>query len=285
MCVSRLVLAAVLLCSPTLGRGGRLAWAEEPSPGGTERAEASSEGERPLPRSTAAALAQAAAAYEYGDMPLLVESARWVTDGSLPATPAERAQALEYLGIGLYVTGRIEGARDAFSQLLALAPEAELDPATTRPEIVAAFYEVRRARVNELRATYMAQRPSPAWNFLPPFGQFNNGDRAKGWILLGAEAVTFVAATVSFAVVTAWKQGDGSVCERPGPCGRTDTANTLRDINLGSSLAFAALYVYGVLDGLLGHRHIPGDDELLRKAPPPVSLSLLPNGAALSLRF
>ena len=88
------------------------------------------------PATADAALKQAESAYEYGDMPLLVESARFVTDGTLRATPEQVAAALRFLGIGLYVTGRVEGAKSAFEKLLQLRPNTSLDPATTRPEIV-----------------------------------------------------------------------------------------------------------------------------------------------------
>src|SRR6185369_15413414 len=60
------------------------------------------------------ALERARAAYEYGDMEMLVESARMVAEGKLRPTTAQRAQALRYLGIGLFVTNRPEGAETAF---------------------------------------------------------------------------------------------------------------------------------------------------------------------------
>ena len=53
-----------------------------------------------LPESAAAALFRASAAYEYGDMNQVVESARPVTEGLLPASSYEQGQALRLLGIG-----------------------------------------------------------------------------------------------------------------------------------------------------------------------------------------
>jgi hypothetical protein len=58
------------------------------------------------PVDAASALARVRAAYEYGEMELVVDAARLVSEGRLHATPAERASALRYLGIGLFLTGR-----------------------------------------------------------------------------------------------------------------------------------------------------------------------------------
>ena len=236
------------------------------------------------PASADAALKQAESAYEYGDMPLLVESARFVTDGTLEATPDQLAAALRFLGIGLYVTGRVEGAKTAFEKLLQLRPNTNLDPATTRPEIVTFFFNLRRSRIRELRAADEANRPNVLWNFLPPFGQFNNGDRVKGWVLLVGEAATLVTAITTYAIVESWRRPDNTVC--PGSCpGRTDTANTLRNSFIGSSTAFVLLYAYGVIDGLVSRNKVRSEEELLRASPLALSVSLLPNGAALNVRF
>ena len=86
------------------------------------------------PVDAAAALERARAAYEYGEMEDVVDSARLVAEGRLTATSAQRAQALRYLGIGLFLTGRREGAETAFFDLLRLRPSSRLDPTTTRPD-------------------------------------------------------------------------------------------------------------------------------------------------------
>lgn len=241
-----------------------------------------------MPQSAAAALKQAESAYEYGDMPLLVESARLVTDGTLKSTESQRAEGFRFLGIGLYVTGRVQGAKTAFEQLLTLRPDTRLDAGTTRPEIITFFLNLRQARIEQLREAQAVNRPSVMWNFLPPMGQFNNGQRVKGWVLLAAEASTWIVATTAFAIVKGWEQRGGSVCElgwADERCEeRTETAQTLRVVQLGSSFAFAALYLYGVLDGLSERNKPRSEADLLRSAPP-VSVSLLPNGAALHVRF
>lgn len=244
------------------------------------------EDSRAVPQSAEAALRQAESAYEYGDMPLLVESARGVTDGTLSATPAQLAEALRFLGIGLYVTGRVEGARTAFEKLLQLEPKTELNPATTRPEIVGFFFDLRRARIRELRAAHAATLPNILWNFIPPMGQFNNGDRVKGWILLVGQVVTGATAATAY-VMFKGRQRSNDTCVRPDPkCPDLyDTAETLRDINIVAGAAFLAFYGYGVIDGLMVRGKSRSEEDLLRSAPPQVSVSLLPNGAALNVVF
>ncbi|MDX2023125.1 MAG: tetratricopeptide repeat protein [Deltaproteobacteria bacterium] len=271
------VSALVLFCSSVHADDGLAAPADAPT--SVPRDESKTQ-----PATADAALKQAESAYEYGDMPLLVESARFVTDGTLEATTDEQAAALRFLGIGLYVTGRVEGARTAFEKLLQLRPNTYLDPATTRPEIVTFFFDLRRRRIRELRAADQANRPNVLWNFVPPMGQFNNGDRVKGWILLVGEAVTLATAATTYAVVKTWQRPNKTVCE--GVCPeRTDTANTLRSVNITAGAAFIALYAYGVIDGLISRNKVRSEEELLRASPPPVSVSLLPNGAALNFRF
>lgn len=262
----------------------------ESEPGGAAPSSVPVEEGRPMPTSAEVALKQAEAAYEYGDMPLVVESARVVTDGTLRATPTQVEQALRYLGIGLYVTGRLQGAQMVFEQLLQMAPETQLNPATTRPEIITFFYQLRRARIESLREAHRANRPNILLSFLPPLGQFANGHRTKGWVLLVAQAATFITATTTYAIYKSWERDDGTVCEAPElgfeACrDRTETAEDLRTWQLGSSAAFAALYAYGVLDSLISRSREPSQEELLRRGPPPLSVSLSPNGAALSLRF
>src|SRR5581483_8034547 len=58
----------------------------------------------------ATALERALAAYEYGDMDLVVEAARPVAEGRAHPSDTQRVQALRLLGIGLFLTGRHEGA-------------------------------------------------------------------------------------------------------------------------------------------------------------------------------
>jgi hypothetical protein len=228
----------------------------------------------PPPTTAVAALDRANAAYDYGDMTQVVDSARPVVDGALPATAAERLAALRLLGIGLYLTGRPTGAETAFVEMLRSNRRARLDPTTTRPEVVAFFEDVRRRHAAEIQeAARVRSRRSIVWNFLPPLGQFKNGDSARGWVILGLEAASFGAALTSRLVLASWPHPNDTF---PG---HMSAATTLRTVNQISVGVLAATWLVGVTDAFLRADHEPDSPE------PPVSLHLFPLGLALSTRF
>jgi hypothetical protein len=85
-------------------------------------------------------------------------------------------------------------------------------------------------------------------NLVPPFGQFQNGHRVKGW-LVGAAGVTAIAANIGTFV--ALKQ----ICEGDSTCpGHTGTARALRVTNIVAGVAAIGLYLYGVADGFVYYR-------------------------------
>jgi hypothetical protein len=228
----------------------------------------------PLPATAVAALDRANAAYDYGDMTQVVDAARPIVDGALAATPAERLQALRLLGVGLYLTGRPTGAEAAFLDLLRSNSRARLDPTTTRPEAVAFFEDVRRRHAAEIQdAARVRSRRSIVWNFLPPIGQFKNGDNARGFVILGLEAASFAAALTTRLVLASWHQPNDTF---PG---HESSATTLRTVNQVAVGALAATWVVGVADAFLRADHEPDSPE------PTLSLHLLPLGAALTARF
>ncbi len=217
------------------------------------------------PKDAAGALVRASAAYQYGDMNQVVESARPVAEGSLPSTPEEQIQAFRLLGIGLYLTNRPLGAETAFAELLRKDPNARLDPTTTRPELVAFFESLRHRRIARSRKLY--------WNFLPPLGQFQNGDSTKGWVILGVGVLSLATATTSTVLLNSWEQtgytyGSHQRIARP-----------LRTVNWIAVGALAATYIYGLFDGMVGY------SKPLEEGEPPLSLRLLPGGGGLGFTF
>jgi hypothetical protein len=219
------------------------------------------------PQDASAALVRASAAYEYGDMNQVVESARPVAEGLLPATSEEQIQAFRLLGIGLYLTNRPLGAETAFTELLRKDPRARLDPTSTRPELVAFFESLRHQQIARQRSTRKLY-----WNFVPPGGQFQNDDNVKGWVLLGVGVASLVAATTSYAVYKSWELPH-NMSEHP------ETAQTLKTVNIISCGVLAATYIYGVFDGLVGY------GKPLDESKPSVSLILMPGGGGLGFTF
>jgi hypothetical protein len=233
-----------------------------------------------LPASAVAALDRANAAYDYGDMIQVVDSARPIVDGALVASPGERLQALRLLGIGLYLTGRPTGAEAAFLDLLRSNRHARLDPTSTRPEVVAFFEEVRRRHAPEIQdAARVRSRRSIIWNFLPPFGQFKNGDRARGFVILGLEVASFATALTTRLVLDSWQQPFHTF---PG---HESSAATLRTVNQVAVGVLAATWLVGVADAFLRSDHEPDSPE------PTFSLQVFPLGrnaplaATLTARF
>ncbi len=223
----------------------------------------------PAPATATAALDRASAAYEYGEMKEVVEFTRPVVEGAMPATPVEREKALRLLGIGLYLTGRTGGAGTQFLDLLRLNPRARLDPTTTRPEVVAFFEEVRRRHAGEIADAARARR-SLAWNFLPPVGQFQNGDPRRGYAILGLEVASLIGA-ISTKVTLDRQRKDGA--------DTSPSVRSLRAMNWVSVGLLAGTYVYGVVDGFLRADNQSDEPESA------LSVVVFPTGGGLHLRF
>jgi len=242
-----------------------------PSDGSTPQKMGTGESPPPskLPQDAGAALVRASAAYEYGDMNQVVESARPVAEGLLPATGEEQIQAFRLLGIGLYLTNRPLGAETAFTELLRKDPRARLDPTSTRPELVAFFESLRHQQMARQRSTRKLY-----WNFIPPVGQFQNDDHVKGWIVLGVGVAAAATATASDILLNKWEHKPGNTYGTHQP-----VADPLKTVNWIAVGALCATYIYGVFDGLIGY------GKPLDESRPPVSLFLMPGGGGLGFTF
>jgi hypothetical protein len=212
----------------------------------------------PVATSAAGALEKARAAYEYGDMEMVVDEARSVAEGRLRPSTAQRAQALRYLGIGLFLTGRTEGAETAFFDLLRIRPGIKLDPTSTRPDVVAFFEGVRARHADEIR---QAARTPPGkrfiWNFLPPIGQFQNGTPGRAWTIAALEVLSAGAAIGTYAQLRAWEDPTGHTFGN-----HTNDARTIRTLNWVSASIFATAFIVGVVDGIANFGADQGESSL-----------------------
>jgi hypothetical protein len=209
-----------------------------------------------VPTDAATALEHARAAYEYGEMEDVVDSSRLVAEGRLTATSAQRAQALRYLGIGLFLTGRREGAETAFFDLLRLRPQSRLDPTTTRPDAVAFFEDVRRRHAAAIdEAAKSRPGKSLALAFLPPAGQFQAGHKARGITLATIEALSLGAAIGTYAQLKAW-QGPGDTFT-----GHEESARTLKAVNNVSVVVFVATLAVGIIDGVSSYYAVEPEEQ------------------------
>jgi len=217
------------------------------------------------PTDAASSLERVRASYEYGDIDDVVEWSRPVAEGRLEATPAQRALALRYLGIGLYLTGRAPGAEAAFFELLRLRPDTVLDPRTTRPDVVTFFERVRTGHAQEIKES-VNKHKTFIWNFIPPVGQFQNGHTARGLLVGGIELASLATAITSYALLKSWEQPHHEFVGHPN-------AGTLKVVNFVSIGVLAASYFYGVLDGIGHYNDLPDESRV----------SFAPNG--VTVRF
>jgi hypothetical protein len=228
-------------------------------------------GQGGAPGTALAALVRAEAAYAYGDMVQVVEAARPVAEGTLPSTVGQRARALRYLGIGLFLTNRALGAENAFSELLRIDPMARLDPTTARPEVVAFFENIRRQRMTREQASH-----SFIWNLVPPVGQFQNGSPVKGWVVGGVEFAALATLVTCRLVSYSWLNSDKTYGKNGS---HNDDERKLRVAEWASAGVLAVTYLYGVIDGIVHYYRTP--DEPTSS----LTLMILPGGGGVRLTF
>jgi hypothetical protein len=164
---------------------------------------------------------------------------------------ADLAEARRLRGLAAFFAGDTAAADRELFAWLQLDLDARLDPAVTPPEAVTFFEGVRTRHEAELRAL-RPKHTSSALNLFPPLGQFQNGDRTKGWIIAGAGVVLLAADIGSYAMLRHWCSSTDLTCDLGGD--RAGSARTMRTANLISGSALVALYVYGVVDGYWNYR-------------------------------
>jgi hypothetical protein len=123
------------------------------------------------------------------------------------------------------------------------------------------------------------------WLALVPFGvgQFQNGDRALGWVFLATESACIAGTAITVPIFLQYLE-DRSNAYRSGDLTRTDEyitrANAVRDVNLAFAGAFALVAITGVIEAQASF--VPESVEL-RKRPLPsawVLPSVTPSGDA-----
>lgn len=210
-----------------------------------------------VPADPAVALREANAAANAGDWARVAAFVQPLLARQLERT--DLAEAHRLAGIAaLLADPRDEAmAEQHFLAYLRIDLDAHLDPALYPPDVVNFFNDVRVRHAAELKAL----RPKKRYAVLaviPPFAQFQNGDRTKGIVigsLLGAFAITNVT---TYLVLRRWcthveREGLGSsTCDENTD--RAHTAATLRGLNIAAGVGLIVTYLYGVYDGVRGYR-------------------------------
>lgn len=183
---------------------------------------------------------------------------------------ADLAEAHRLAGIAaMYAQPpRRDLAEQHFVAYLRIDPDGHLDPALYPPEVVNWFNEVRAKHSAELKASRPKKRYA-VLALLPPFAQFQNGERTKGWVL-GGMMGTFAIANVSTLLLQRrWcthvegMTGASSVCD-----GHVSGARAARSIQITSGVALILTYLYGVYDGVRGYRRESRERALVPYASP-----------------
>jgi hypothetical protein len=171
--------------------------------------------------------------------------------------PADLGEAHRLAGLAAFFLQRTSDAERHLLTYLRIEPDGRLDPALYPPEVVMFFNDITSRHAAELRALRSPRRQRSWWlTLLPPFGQFQNGDRVKGYVLGGALGSALVANLATYAVLRDWCQhvdgpaGGSLICNT----GQRPRAARLRPYNVASGIAVIAIYAYGVLDGVRGYR-------------------------------
>jgi len=233
------------------------------------------------------------------------------------------------LGVALLFENQPGAAREEFRQLLELRPESRFDPLLDPPFIVDFFNGVLRdqqveiKRLEQLRDRSNKTAPplgpgplvavrNPSFVSFVPFGagQFQNGERGKGWAFLAAEgslaAISVGAFVANFALYGLHpRRGCSAPVTSPNAppsgCpaeavdhGDEDTSRNLTRLQVGSGVLFFAAAIWGVVDAVRGYR--PITFEKIGERPRAMDASLAPklhlgfasggtSTAGLSFRF
>jgi len=240
----------------------------------------------------------------------------------------EVVQARRMLGVAYLFENKPEEARREFHKLLELRPDYRFDPLLDPQRVVDFFNGVlkddeatiadmekrrrdrekvaadkrqREARLRLPPTVLRYERHSFAVNFVPfGAGQFQNGQRRKGWFFLGAEALLGAASVGAFVtnlglygltphrgcnVQTAM----GIACP-PSAIDHSeeDRSNTLLGIQLVSGGLFWAVAIWGVIDAIYHHQPevpVPDDARVARAPSSGMRLTFSPGGLGAAWVF
>jgi hypothetical protein len=243
----------------------------------------------------------------------------------------EVVQARRMLGVAYLFENKPDDARREFHKLLELRPDYRFDPLLDPQRVVDFFngvlkdeeatiaeFERRRrqrdeataekrlrdaARLRLPPAIVRYERHSFAVNFVPfGAGQFQNGQRRKGWLFFGAEAVLGAVSVGAFATnLGLYGLAPHRKCNDPQSMdvqcpqgaidhGQEDTSRALVDVSVISGGLFWAVAIWGVIDAIYYHQpEVPlPDGAKVARAPAPTwapRLTLSPNGLGAAWAF
>jgi len=247
----------------------------------------------------------------------------------------EVVQAHRMLGVAYLFQNQADEARREFHKLLELRPDYRFDPLLDPQQVVDAFnavvkeeeteiasFEARRQQRDRDMAAHRLreerlhppvtsilryERHAYLFNFIPfGTGQFQNGQRRKGWLFLGVEGGLAAISVGAFATNLAlYGLNPHRKCTVPQtvdpggaleacPANKIDhaqesTSQALTHVQVVSGALFFAAAIWGAVDAIRHYqRDVPMPDPTTETPSPAaagVHLGLLPFGLAGSFSF
>jgi tetratricopeptide (TPR) repeat protein len=228
------------------------------------------------------------------------------------ARTSELCEAHILLGVCHYEGARRDDAKSEFESCLAIDPSWKLEPLIFSEAQVRLFDEVRadvearaerdrklreleeeRERIRRLiENTRNFETRSFALNFAPfGAGQFQNGDRTKGFLVAAGQGVTGATSLGVFLYLAGTYGLEAKV-----PLEDAVSVRRMQQIQVGAGAAFFAIYAYSVIDGIWHFKpraQVEVDPQLLeelKKKPAKKAASrvqvgpmLLPGGAGIGI--
>ncbi len=179
--------------------------------------------------------------------------------GQLSTT--DLAEAHRLAGLAAYFQQRPQDAEAHFLAYLRSDLDGRLDPALYPPEAISFFEDIKTRHGPELRARRPRPRRSFALNLIPPAGQFQNGQRTKGFLLGGLLGAFAIGNVTSYLALRSWCTQVSGTSGSSITCDNNNSdhyrgAQTARVVNLVTGLGLILTYAYGVYDGVQGYRRI-----------------------------
>lgn len=205
--------------------------------------------------SIAGQLRQANGALQRGEYQRAADLAQAVTRRPGMVEPADRTEAWRVLGLALFFLDRHQESEAALLEYLKRDVDAHLDPALVPPEAIVFFEDVRSRHAAELRQYRPVPRTTARTflkNFLPPWGQIQNGQAGKAWVLGLAETLLLGTHLTTYFVYRSWCDPVDDTCDDGAD--HTVAARKVRVANLVSGALLIGVYAYGVIDGLVEYR-------------------------------
>jgi len=174
-----------------------------------------------------------------------------------PLGDADRAEAHRLAAIAECAQQHNAAAERHVLAYLRLEPFGQLDLALYPPEVVDFFNDVAARHAAELHLLRSPPRRSWRWSLVPPFGQLQNGERAKAYVLGGTLGVLLATNLTTYYFLSKWCQatdgpsGGGLSCYNGGD--HNHQAAQIRSTNIATGIGFLVVYGYGVADGLWGY--------------------------------